>query len=83
MNEVSWNPPIAILTKCNTDGAAKGAPGVIACGGILEIGVQPLWVFASNIWYFLFSPVELVGAIVIEIAYKNSWFNCGWYAIHL
>lgn len=34
--QVDWTPPICNWIKCNTDGAAKGAPGPAGCVGIFR-----------------------------------------------
>lgn len=36
IKEVNWNPPICNWIRCNTGGAAKGAPQMAACGGIFR-----------------------------------------------
>lgn len=34
IEQVTWHRPLCYWVKCNSDGAARGTPGLAACGGI-------------------------------------------------
>lgn len=75
IKEVLWSPPILNWVKCNTDGAASGASGNAACGGIFrDVNSEFLGAFTINIGIASALNAELIGAMVaIEIAHINNW----------
>lgn len=67
--------------KCNSDGVAKGSPGIASCGGIfLDYKAAVIDCFAANLGVTTSLFAELNGVILaIEIAedrgWNNIWFN--------
>ncbi|GAU30382.1 hypothetical protein TSUD_57940 [Trifolium subterraneum] len=72
--EVLWQPPILHWFKCNTDGAALGAPGQAACGGIFRDSTGDyIGCFADKLGIENAFIAELVAAMkAIEIAFTNG-----------
>lgn len=75
IKQISWFPPSCSWLKCNTDGCARGAPGLAACGGIFRNDKAEFHgCFAINLGVQLAFYAELIGAIyAIEISYKKGW----------
>lgn len=64
IKEVIWKAPSYNWIKCNTDGAAKGTPGVVACGGIFrDKSAAALGCFALNIGSSYAFNAELLGVL--------------------
>lgn len=77
ITQVPWLSPPCYWTKCNSDGAAKGAPGLASCGGIFRgHNAAALGCFAANLGVSFALHAELMGAMLaIEMAYKKGWHN--------
>lgn len=77
IKEVLWTPPFFNWVKCNTDGAASGAHGNAACGGIFrDANADFLGAFAVHLGKGSALNAELIGAMVaIEVAHLNNWHN--------
>ncbi|MCI19430.1 ribonuclease H protein, partial [Trifolium medium] len=73
ITEIVWQPPTVRWVKCNSDGASKGNPGLLACGGIFRDNrANDLGCFASNFGVSDAFFAELIGAITaIEIAQRR------------
>lgn len=81
IKEVIWSPPPCHWVKCNTDGAARGALGWSACGGIFrDYRGSVLGCFAANLGVSCSLQAELFGVLAIENAvvkgWKNLWLEC-------
>lgn len=61
--------------KCNTDGAAKGATGMAACGGIFrDKNAAVIGCFAYNIGNSFAFHAEIVDIITaVELAHQKGW----------
>ncbi|GAU46447.1 hypothetical protein TSUD_402140 [Trifolium subterraneum] len=72
--EVLWQPPILHWFKCNTDGAALGAPDQAAYGGIFRNSIGDcIGCFADKLGIEIAFFAELVAAMkAIEIAFTNG-----------
>ncbi|RZB99644.1 Callose synthase 7 isoform B [Glycine soja] len=57
--QVDWTPPICNWIKCNTDGAAKGAPGPAGCVGIFRdrSAITLGFLFALLVFFYAKNPV--------------------------
>lgn len=77
IKEINWLPPPCNQIKCNTHGAAKGAPDPVACGGIFrDYRAAILGCFSANIGNNYDLQAELLGAMLAnEIAFKKGWNN--------
>lgn len=75
IKEVLWLPPTSSWIKVNTDGAAKGAPGMAGRGGIFRgENVAILGCFTFNVGVSFALHAEFVGAILaIELAHRKGW----------
>lgn len=75
LKQVDWYTPLGPWIKCNTDGAARGSPGIAACGGIFRNRMASiLGCFTLNIGMVNSLTTEFTAAILaIEIALKNNW----------
>lgn len=75
--QVLWIAPPGNWIKCNTDGAAKGAPDYASCGGIVrDKSGAALGCFGINLGVTFALHAELVGSMTaIEIAYTKGWHN--------
>lgn len=71
----SYGPPACTRVKCNTDGAARGAPGWSSCGGIFrDYHASILGCFAANLGISFSLHAELTGAMMaIEHASQEGW----------
>lgn len=77
IKEVIWNPPVLNWTKCNTDGAALGNPGLAACGGLFRNSSSVfIGGFAVNLGITTALCSELIAAMLaIEIAHKKGYLS--------
>ncbi|KAJ4713826.1 Ribonuclease H [Melia azedarach] len=74
---LSWHPPPAGWIKANTDGLAKGNPGLSACGGLFrDTGGRFLGGFALALGHQTAFHAEIMVVILaVEIAYERGWFH--------
>ncbi|PNY17703.1 ribonuclease H [Trifolium pratense] len=77
IKDIIWQPPTHFWVKCNSDGAALGAPGLASCGGLFRnSSAEFLGAFAENLGVNNALYAELVGAMkAIEIAFSRQWYN--------
>lgn len=77
IKQVTWHPHPCYWVKCNTDGAARDAPGLTACGDTFkDHSAATLGCFAVHLGVKFALHAELFGAIfAIEIAFKKGWHN--------
>lgn len=77
ITQVQWLSPPCSWIKCNSDGAVKGAPGIVSCGGIFRgHNAAALGCFVANLGISSALHAELMGAMIpIEVAYKKGWHN--------
>lgn len=63
--------------KCNTNGAARGAPDLEACGGIFrDRSVAYVGCFVANLGVNYALHAELIGVMLAnELAFKKGWHN--------
>lgn len=85
ISPVTWNPPLQGWVKCNSDGSAKGSPGLAGCGAIFrDHSANSLGCFSQNLGVNNSFFVEIMGVILaIEIAFNKGWLNLGWNVIQL
>jgi hypothetical protein len=77
IKEVIRSPPPLNWTKCNTDGASNGNPGMSSCGGIFRNQESEfLCCFSEPLGITTSYQAELCGAMkAIEIAHQRNWLN--------
>ncbi|GAU22346.1 hypothetical protein TSUD_106740 [Trifolium subterraneum] len=77
LKEVLWQAPLVNWIKCNIDGAAKGNPGIAACGGVFRNSdANFIFCFAEPLGFASSYQAELCAAITaIEIAHTRNWHN--------
>ncbi|GAU37904.1 hypothetical protein TSUD_163410 [Trifolium subterraneum] len=77
LKEVLWQPPLVNWIKCNIDGAAKGNPGIAACGGVFRNSdANFIFCFAEPLGFASSYQAELCAAMTaIEIAHTRNWHN--------
>lgn len=77
IKEVLWSPPPSHWVKCNTDGAARGAPSLSACGSISRgHRASTMGCFSANLGISYSLHAEFMGAILaMELAITNGWNN--------
>lgn len=75
VKQINWFPPPCGRIKCNTDGAAKGFPGLAGCGGIFRdssAAVLGCYAYSLGISSALFE--ELFGIILaVEMTMVKGW----------
>lgn len=73
--EVIWKTPLGFWVKCNTNGAARGSPGLATYGGIFrDSSAATLGCFMLPLGINYALHAELVGVmVVVEVAYKKGW----------
>ncbi|KAL6206588.1 hypothetical protein ACLB2K_023836 [Fragaria x ananassa] len=72
---VLWHPPLSPWIKLNTDGLAKGNPGLAACGGVFR-DYQGHFIggFTTPIGHHNAFFSELLAVIIgIELAFQLGW----------
>lgn len=77
IREVVWSPPPCFWVKCNSDGTARGSPGLAACGGIFrDYRAATLGCFVASLGVTHSFNAELIGAMLaIDHALTHSWQN--------
>lgn len=77
IKDVVWSPPPCFWVKCNSDGAARGAPGIAARGkNFRDYRAATLGCFATNLGVSFSLHAELIGAMIaIEHASAKKWPN--------
>lgn len=75
--QVQWHPPLSPWIKCNSDGAARGSPGLAAAGGIFrDCNGVFLGGFANFVGITMAFHAELHAAMIaIEEAFKRGWLK--------
>ena len=75
IHEVTWLTPHAFQVKVNTDGAARGSPGLAGCGGIFRDNLGCcLGCFAGSMGVATTLEAELQAIIhVVSMASQNGW----------
>jgi ribonuclease HI len=77
IKEILWQPPLINWVKYNIDGASKGNPGLVGCGGAFRNhDADLLYCFAEPLGIASSFQAELCAAMsTIEVAYKMNWKN--------
>lgn len=77
IKQVTWHPPICNMIKCNSDGAAKGFPGLAGCDGIFrDKSATILGCYAENLGISNSINAEIIGAMLaVEIAFGRARFK--------
>ncbi|KAL6210110.1 hypothetical protein ACLB2K_021048 [Fragaria x ananassa] len=79
---VLWHPPLSPWIKLNTDGLAKGNPGLAACGGVFQdyqghfIGGFTTLIGHHNAFFSELLAVIIGIELAFQLGWQHVWLEC-------